>query len=42
MVEIDERMFGSKPRHYTPPLEKGDHTELDTSEGLGEDHMKSY
>ena len=42
MIETYERMFGTKPRHYTSPLEKGDHPELDTSEELGEDDIKKY
>ena len=32
MMDQFERMFGSKPREYTSPLEKGDHPEVDTSD----------
>jgi hypothetical protein len=35
-------MFGSKPREYTSPLEKGDHPEVDTSEEQDEDGIKKY
>ena len=37
-----ERMFGSKPKEYTSPLEKGDHPEIDTSEELDEEGKKKY
>ena len=39
-MESYSRMFGSKPRYLTSPLEKGDHPELDTSEELDEDGKK--
>jgi hypothetical protein len=35
-------MFGTKPKEYTSPLEKGDHPEIDTSEELDEDGIKMY
>jgi hypothetical protein len=35
-------MFGTKPKEYTSPLEKGDHPEIDTSEELNEDSIKMY
>ena len=37
-----EIMFGSKPREYTSPLEKGDHPEIDSSELLDIDGIKKY
>ena len=42
MIDAYERMFGSKPRLYTSPLEKGDHPKLDTSEELDEKDIKKY
>jgi hypothetical protein len=35
-------MFGTKPKEYSSPLEKGDHPEIDTSEELNEDGIKMY
>ena len=35
-------MFGSKPKEYISPLEKGDHPELDTSEELDNDGIQKY
>jgi hypothetical protein len=42
MLESYVRMFGSKPRHYVSPLEKGDHPELDTTEELDHEGIKQY
>ena len=42
MVDQYEKMFGSKPREYTSPLEKGDHPEVDTSDELDEEGIKKY
>ena len=38
ILESYERMFKEKPRKFRPPLEGGDHPELDTSE-LCDDHQ---
>ena len=38
ILESYERMFKEKPRKSRPPLEGGDHLELDTSE-LCDDHQ---
>ena len=35
-------MYGTKPREYTSPLEKGDHPEIDNSEELNEEGIKKY
>jgi hypothetical protein len=42
MLSNYERMFGSMPREYNTPLEPGDHPELDTSEFLDDDGIKTY
>ena len=42
MLDSYHNMFGSLPRQYTSPLEKGDHPELDTSDELGDDDVKKY
>ena len=43
MMEIYERLFGSKPKQvYSSPLEPGDHPELDISTELGIDDTKKY
>ena len=42
MILDFQRLFGSKPKEYTSPLEKGDHPELDTTELLLEDNIKIY
>ena len=42
LINDYESMFGSKPRHYTSPLESGDHPEMDTSEELGNTDTKRY
>ncbi len=36
------RMFGTQPKTYTSPLERGDHPELDTSKELDSDGIKKY
>jgi hypothetical protein len=41
-VDQYKKMFGSKPREYTSPLEKGDHPEVDTSEELDKEGIKKY
>jgi hypothetical protein len=42
MIGQFETMFGCKPREYTSPLEKGDHSEVDTSEELNTEGIKKY
>jgi hypothetical protein len=42
MITQYASMFGSKPKEYISPLEKGDHPELDTSEELGPDGIQKY
>jgi hypothetical protein len=42
IVDQYEKMFGSKPREYTSPFEKGEHPEVDTSEELDEEGIKKY
>jgi hypothetical protein len=42
IVDQYEMMFGSKPKEYTSPLEKGDHPEVDTSDELDEEGIKKY
>lgn len=42
MVADFEHMFGHPPRHYSSPIERGDHPELDTSELLDLDGVKQY
>ena len=43
MVKTYERLFGEKPKqHYTSPLEKNDHPELDKSDLLDTDGIKKY
>ena len=39
MIDQYEKMFGSKPREYTSPLEIGDHPKV---EELNEEYMKKY
>ncbi len=36
------RMFGKEPRHYSSPLEKNDHPELDDSDLLDAEGIKQY
>ena len=42
ILESFERMFKEKPRKYRPPLEGGDHPELDTSELCDEHQTKQF
>ena len=42
LLDSYERMFGSKPKPYKSPLEKGDHPEIDTSEELGYADITKY
>ena len=42
MIANYERLFGSKPRQYSSPLEQGDHPEIDNSQELGLDDTKKY
>jgi hypothetical protein len=42
MTEQYERMFGSKPKESTSPLEIGNHPESDTSEALNPDYIEVY
>jgi hypothetical protein len=42
MLDNYERMFGSKPREYSSPLEPNDHPELDDTELLESEGIKQY
>jgi hypothetical protein len=42
LVADFERMFKTKPKKYTSPLEKGDHPEMDESELLDLEGIKQY
>ena len=42
ILESYERMFKEKPRKSRPPLEGGDHSELDTSELCDEHQTKQF
>jgi hypothetical protein len=42
LIDQYEGMYGTKPREYTSPLEKGDHPEVDTTEELDQDGIKRY
>jgi hypothetical protein len=42
MIDSYERMFGSKPRQYSSPLEHGDHPEIDTSKELELEDIKRF
>ena len=42
ILESYERMFNEKPRKSRPPLEGGDHPELDTSELCDDHHTKQF
>lgn len=42
MLESYERMFGTKPRSYSSPLEQGDHPEIDNSQELDLEGTKKY
>jgi hypothetical protein len=35
-------MFGSKPKEYTSPLEKGNHPAIDMTEELDDSGIKKY
>jgi hypothetical protein len=35
-------MFGSKPKEYVSPLEKGNHPEIDVAEELDDSGIKKY
>jgi hypothetical protein len=40
MIDSYERMFGSKPKQYSLPLEHGDHPEIDTAKELEVEDIK--
>ena len=42
LMDTYERMFGSKPKHASSPLEKGDHPEIDESDFLDEQGTQNY
>ena len=42
MINNYVRLFGTQPKGYTSPLERGDHPELDTSDELELDGIKKY
>jgi hypothetical protein len=42
MIDQFKNMYVCKQKEYTSPLEKGDHTEVDTSEALDEEGNKKY
>ena len=42
LVMAYEKMYGTKPKEYQSPLEKGDHPELDNSEELDEEGITQY
>jgi hypothetical protein len=42
MIETYVRLFGSKPRQYSSPLEHGDHPEIDDSLELELEDIKKY
>jgi hypothetical protein len=42
MLDSYQRIFGSKHRQYSSPLEHGDHPEIDDSEELGLDDIKKF
>ena len=42
MLSSYERMFGSQPREYSSPLDKGDHPELDQSELVDAEGITQY
>jgi hypothetical protein len=42
MIDSYERMFGSKPKQYSSPLEHGDHPEIDTSKELELEDIKRF
>jgi hypothetical protein len=45
LKKIDEQynlLFGTKPKHYAPPLVESDHPELDESEFLDENDTRVF
>ena len=43
MIVAYQQMFGTKPKqHFSSPLDKGDHPEIDTSELLGDEDIRRY
>jgi hypothetical protein len=42
MLDSYQRIFGSKPRQYSTPLEHGDHPGIDDSEELGLEDIKKF
>jgi hypothetical protein len=42
MIADHVRMFGEKPKHYTSPMERGDHPETDDSALLDLEGIKQY
>jgi hypothetical protein len=42
LLDNYQRIFGSQPKKYSSPLEKGDHPELDTSELLNVEETQIY
>ena len=42
MMSNYKRIFGTNPKQYASPLEKGDHPELDTTELLDDEETKIY
>jgi hypothetical protein len=42
MMDQYEKMFGTKPKEYSWPLEKSDHPEIDTSDELDQAGIKIY
>jgi hypothetical protein len=42
MIEQYQRMYGKKPKEYTSPLAKADHSEINTSEELDQAGIKVY
>jgi hypothetical protein len=42
MMDQYEKLFGTKPKEYTLPLEKSDHLEIDTTDELNQAGIKIY
>jgi Reverse transcriptase (RNA-dependent DNA polymerase) len=42
MLSNYERMFGTKPKEYSSPLEKGDHPEMDVTDELDDQGIAMY
>jgi hypothetical protein len=42
MLDNYERMFGEKPKEYSSPLEKGNHSEIDNSHLLDPGDIPKY